>query len=102
MYVAGWTDGRAHGVWEAINAVQPELFGKTDDPRLASLSLSTNVRQLVSGLDTFYGDYRNQLIDLPSAIGIALDEASGRRLWTEEQLQRLRQKAAEPHKERSE
>lgn len=94
-YVAGWIDGRQAGVWEAVDAIEPDLVGVwTEDPRLSALNYSITAAQIIEGLDAFYSDYRNQRIELRSGIGIVVDEASGRREWPEDVLRGLRKESS--------
>jgi len=93
MYLVGWVDGRQAGAWEAVSAVAPELRSKwTEDPRIAKLELEVTVGQLLKGVNSFYDDYRNLTISIRSAVGIVVDEATGRMHWSEKDLVDLRRR----------
>lgn len=93
FYVVGYVDGRASGVWDAIEALDPKLFAKgsaaLQDPRLASLERSLSVGQIIESMDQFYGDYKNLNIGIRTAVSVVSDQLAGVDV-TEAKLQAIR------------
>lgn len=91
VYLAGYVDGRQRGVWEAVETIVPEILPNWEkDPRMRSLEFNITVGQMLDGLNSFYSNYRNRIICIRNALNIVKDEATGRKHWSEDEIQRLR------------
>lgn len=95
LYIVGWIDGRQHGLFRATQEFSPATISQWEtSPRIAKFDLCVSAGQLVEGVTRFYDDYRNLQIGIRSAVGIVIDEATGRKHWTDDELMRIREREA--------
>lgn len=105
MYLLGWVDGRACGVWDALEALDEKRRdsalknGIDKDPKIGHLGTNVTVGQLLEGIDKFYEDHRNLHIEVRTAVSAISNEASGRLLLDDAYMQRLREISARTKRE---
>jgi hypothetical protein len=85
-YMVGFFDGMKLGnsfsYWGILDkdkndAAIGKVTGSYDDYDQKYFGHVTNL-QLVDGLDTFYSDYRNRVIQVPGAVWLVVNEISGK------------------------
>jgi hypothetical protein len=95
FYLVGWVDGRQSGNFEATQQFAPAIaeHWKTDK-RVNALQSNVTVGQINKGVTSFCADYRNEHVDVRSAVEIVFREASGFHHYSEIELAAIRRVSA--------